>query len=102
MEESESHRVVETLATMCNEDGFPIPSEAGCSISTMLSALLSKYWLTLTTDRDGKLAHLLPRADTWTDQVLVAGNENAPVFALARITSALDGVNEASDYTALE
>jgi hypothetical protein len=93
-EEHDDHRVVEVGVMQLDEDGTPMPSEAGCSITSTLSGLLSRHWLRLTSDWDGYLATLHPQSGTWDDQILTASNEKEQMFALARIRSSLDDDSE--------
>ncbi|HKY34512.1 MAG TPA: hypothetical protein VJN18_01120 [Polyangiaceae bacterium] len=99
IDETTDHRVVE-LRSMPSEEELEDESPGqGCRMNGFVSTILSRYWLQMTSTLDGDFATLLPSPKSWSDQLLNVTNEGDEVFAIARIKSSLDPVQEEAPTT---
>jgi hypothetical protein len=77
-------------------------SGSGCVMNEFLSALLSRYWVHLTSNEEGKFKTMLPNRDVWSTRMLELTEETSKFFAVATVISPAEHRASANSAVALD
>jgi hypothetical protein len=95
VEENDTKRVTDVVFMPIKEArGGESESSSGCVLNAFLSTVLSRYWLQLTNNTDGKFRTLLPNRDAWNTQMLRVTDESSKYFAIATVLSPTQAAKE--------